>query len=378
MVRPPRNLPKLMSPPDRPQPQPGLLKIAPYVPGRSQAAAGVAAIKLSANESPLGASPAALAALREADAHPEIYPEGTARVLREALGQVHGLDPERIVCGNGSDDLLHLLAQCYLGVGDEAVMSRHGFNIYPIVTMGASAEIVMAPEKNYRADVDAMLGAVTERTRIVFLANPNNPTGTYLPASEVERLHQGLRPDILFVLDSAYAEYVTADDYEAGISLVNAAENAVMVRTFSKIGLAASRIGWMYAPAHVVDVVNRIRGPFNVNRAAQLAGAAAARDTAFTAALRVYNAQWRGWLTRALHGNAVQVVPSQANFVLALFADADTAHAAFEALFEEGLIVREIGVYGIDNGLRISIGPEAAMRRLVEVLKAFGAPGARD
>ncbi len=268
----------------RPTPQPGILKIAPYTPGKSQAAPGVTAIKLSANESPLGASPKALAALAEAGKTPEIYPEGSSRVLREALGEVHGLDPARIVCGNGSDDLLHLLAQCYLGEGTSAVMSRHGFNIYPIVTMGASAEIIMAAETDYRADVDAMLGAVRDDTRMVFLANPNNPTGTYLSTREVERLHAGLRPDILFVLDSAYAEYVTARDYDVGIGLVNGAENVVMVRTFSKMGLAAARIGWMYAPAHVVDVVNRIRGPFNVNRPAQFAGAAAARDTAFTAA----------------------------------------------------------------------------------------------
>lgn len=366
-----------MTPPDRPQPQPGILKIAPYVPGKSQAPPGVVAIKLSANESPLGASPAALAALAEAAKHPEIYPEGSSKLLREALGEVHGLDPARVVCGNGSDDILHLLAQCYLGTGDEAVMSRHGFNVYPIVTMGASADIVMAPECDYRADVDAMLGAVTERTKMVFLANPNNPTGTYLPRADVERLHAGLRPDILFVLDSAYAEYVTADDYEVGIDLVNSAENAVMVRTFSKMGLADARIGWMYAPAHVVDVVNRIRGPFNVNRAAQLAGAAAARDTAFNAKLRDYNAKWREWLAAALNGNAIRVVPSQANFVLVLFEDAETSRAAFQALFSEGLIVREIGVYGIENGLRISIGPEAAMRRLVDILRQFGAPGAQ-
>jgi histidinol-phosphate aminotransferase len=363
--------------PDRPVPQPGILKIAPYVPGRSAAAPGVKAVKLSANESPLGASPAALAALAEAAKTPEIYPEGSSRLLREALGEVHGLDPERIVCGNGSDDILHLLAQCYLGVGDEAVMSRHGFNVYPIITMGASAEIVMVPEADYRADVDAMLAAVTERTKIVWLANPNNPTGTYLPASEVERLHAGLRPDILFVLDSAYAEYVTAADYDVGVSLVDSADNAVMVRTFSKMGLADARIGWMYGPAHVVDVVNRIRGPFNVNRAAQLAGAAAARDTAFTATLRDYNAEWREWLSTSLNGNAIRIVPSQGNFVLALFADAATSKAAFDALMAEGLIVREIGVYGIENGLRISIGPEDAMRRVVEVLKEFDA-GARN
>lgn len=366
------------TPASRPVPQPGLLKIAPYVPGKSAAPAGVTPVKLSANESPLGASPKAIEALLKADAQPEIYPEGTSRILREALGEVHDIDAERIVCGNGSDDLLHLLAQCYLGEGDEAVMARHGFSVYPIVTMGASAEIIMAPETDYRADVDALLGAVTAKTKMLFLANPNNPTGTYLSGEELTRLHAGLRPDILFVLDSAYAEYVTAEDYAVGIELVDRAENVVMVRTFSKMGLAASRIGWMYAPDHVVDVVNRIRGPFNVNRPAQFAGAAAARDTEFTARLRAYNAQWRQWLTRALSGNAIRVVPSEANFVLALFEDAATSRAAFEALFAQGLIVREIGVYGIENGLRISIGPEAAMRRLVDVLKPFGAPGATD
>ena len=362
--------------PDRPQPQPGVLKIAPYVPGKSQAAPGVTAVKLSANESPLGASPRAVDALRAAVERPEIYPEGTSHLLREALGEVHGLDPERIVCGNGSDDLLHLLAQVYLGLGDEAVMSRHGFNVYPIITMGASAEIVMAPETDYRADVDALLDAVTARTKMVFLANPNNPTGTYLPAAEVERLQAGLRPDILLVLDNAYAEYVTAGDFAVGAELVDRSDNVVMVRTFSKMGLAAARIGWMYGPAHVVDAVNRIRGPFNVNLPAQHAGAAAARDTGFTARLCAYNAEWRGWLTRALASNSIQVVPSEANFILALFADAETAAAAFQALFDAGLIVREIGVYGIPNGLRISIGPEAAMRRVAEVLKNFGAPGA--
>ena len=379
MVRRALNQPAAMtSPPDRPQPQPGILRITPYVPGKSAAAAGAIAVKLSANESPLGASPRALEALAAAAQHPDVYPEGTSRLLREALGEVHGLDPDRIVCGNGSDDLLHLLAQIYLGEGDDAVMSRHGFNVYPIITMGASAKIVMAPERDYRADVDALLDAVTERTRIVFLANPNNPTGTYLPAEDVERLHAGLRPDILLVIDSAYAEYVTAGDYSVGIDLVNRADNVVMVRTFSKMGLAAARVGWMYAPAAIVDAVNRIRGPFNVNTMGQQAAAAAARDTAFTTTLRHYNAHWRDWLSRALDGNAIRVVPSEANFILALFEDKATAAAAFQALFDEGLIVREIGVYGIENGLRISIGPEAAMRRLADVLKSFGAPGGRD
>jgi histidinol-phosphate aminotransferase len=369
---------EMTTPPTHPEPQPGILAIAPYQPGKSQAAPGVAPVKLSANESPLGASPAAIAALRAAIERPEIYPEGTSRVLREALAEVHEIDAQRIVCGNGSDDILHLLAQCYLGEGDEAVMSRHGFNVYPIITRGASAEIVMVPERDFRADVDAMLAAVTPRTRVVWLANPNNPTGTYLPGSEVERLHAGLRSDILFVLDSAYAEYVTAGDYDVGIALVERADNAVMVRTFSKMGLAGARVGWMYGPAHVVDTVNRIRGPFNVNVPGQFAAAAATRDTAFTAKLRDYNARWRDWLTAALDGNAIRVIPSQGNFILALFEDAATSRAAFESLMAEGLIVREIGVYGIENGLRISIGPEVAMRKLAEVLKAFGAPGARD
>lgn len=363
---------------DRPIPQPGILGIAPYVPGRAQAAPGVQAIKLSANESPLGASPKAVAAFAEWAGKLEIYPEGSSRGLRQALGEVHGLDPERIVCGNGSDDLLHLLAQVYLGAGDEAVMSQYGFSVYPIVTKGAGAEIVVAPETDYTASVDALLAAVTPKTRMLFLANPNNPTGTCLGAAELDRLHRRLRPDILFVLDSAYAEYVTAGDYTAGGDLVERAENVVMVRTFSKMGLAAARVGWMYGPAHVVDAVNRIRGPFNVNAPGQAAAAAAVRDTAFTAKLCAYNAKWRDWLVGALASNLIRVVPSQANFVLLLFPDAATAGAAFKALFERGLIVREIGVYGIANGLRVSIGPEAAMRQLVEVLRDFGAPGAQE
>ena len=376
MVPAPFRPPASVAMSDRPQPQPGILKIAPYVPGRSDAPAGVTVVKLSANESPLGASPKAREAMRAAMEHPDIYPEGSSRLLREALGEVHGIDPARIVCGFGSDDILHLLAQVYLGEGDEAVMSQYGFNVYPIITRGASAEIVMVPEADYRADVDALLGAVTPRTKILFLANPNNPTGTYLSAAELERLHRGLRPDILFVLDSAYAEYVTADDYTVGIDLVDRADNVVMVRTFSKMGLAAERIGWMYGPPQVVDAVNRIRGPFNVTVAGQVGGAAAARDTAFTSALRAHNARWRDWLTQSLNSNRIRVIPSQGNFVMALFPDVETAKAAFAALRNKGLLVREIHGYGIPNGLRISIGQEVHMRGVVEILKEFGAKGA--
>lgn len=364
--------------PDRPQPQPGILKIAPYVPGRSDVPAGVKLVKLSANESPLGASPKAIEAYRSVADLLHIYPEGSSRLLREALGEVHGIDPGRIVCGFGSDDILHLLAQVYLGEGDEAVMSQYGFNVYPIITRGASAEIVMAPETEYRADVDAILGVVTPRTKAVFLANPNNPTGTYLSGDELRRLHAGLRSDILFVIDSAYAEYVTADDYTVGIDLVDAAENIVMVRTFSKMGIAGERVGWMYGPPHIVDAVHRIRGPFNVTLSAQAVAAAAARDTAFTAQLREHNARWRDWLTRSLASNAIQVPASQGNFILALFADPERTRAAFTALRDKGLLVREMHSYGIANGLRITIGLEAPMRAVVDVLKDFGARGPQD
>jgi histidinol-phosphate aminotransferase len=356
----------------RPTPQPGILEIAPYVPGKA-APKGSSAIKLSANESPLGASPRAAAAFRQVADTLEVYPEGTSRLLREALAEVHGLEAERIVCGNGSDDLLHLLAQVYLGEGNSAVMSQYGFSVYPIVTRGAGAEIIVAPETDFCADVDALLGAVRDDTRMVFLANPNNPTGTYVGRDELLRLHAGLRPDILLVIDSAYAEYVTAEDYTAGIDLVRAAENVVMVRTFSKMGLAAARVGWMYGPNAIVDALNRIRGPFNVNLAGQLAAAEATRDVEFTEKLKAHNAEWRDWLTAQLHGNRLRVVPSQANFILVLFADAEEAERAFETLAKAGYIVRQVaGSYGIANGLRISIGTEAAMRAVAKTLEPFG------
>lgn len=356
----------------RPVPQPGILDIAPYLPGKS-GAPGSNAVKLSANESPLGASPRAMEAFRAAADHLDIYPEGSSRLLRTALGEVHGIDPELIVCGNGSDDLLHLLAQCYLGEGDEAVMSRYGFSVYPIITRATGAAIVMVDEDDYTADVDALLAAVTPKTKVVWLANPNNPTGTYLPDADIRRLHAGLRPDILLVIDNAYAEYVTAGDFTVATALVREAQNVVMVRTFSKMGLAAARIGWMFGPAPIVDAINRIRGPFNVNLPAQLAGAAAARDVEFTARLKAHNAQWRDWITAELNqSNHFRVVPSQANFVMVMFPDADHAALAFQTLLERGLIVREIGAsYGIPDGLRISIGSEQAMRGVVGILKAL-------
>lgn len=358
---------------NRPQPQKGILEIAPYVPGRSTAHGASRVIKLSANESPLGASPKAIEAVKAAAEKLDIYPEGSSRQLRETLGEVHSIDAERIIVGAGSDEVLHLLAQTYIGDGDEAVMSQYGFMVYPIVTRAAGGTPVVAAETDYRADVDALLAAVTDRTRIVFLANPNNPTGTYLDAGELDRLHAGLPSHVLLVIDSAYAEYVTAEDYGVGISLVERAENVVMVRTFSKMGLAAARVGWLYGPGHVIDAVNRIRGPFNVSVPGQVAASAAARDTVFTKTLRDHNAKWRDWLTQKLASNRLRVLPSQGNFILVLFPDTpgQTASDANAALLTQGLVVREMGGYGIDNGLRISIGSQDAMEAVAECLNAF-------
>src|SRR5438132_1314076 len=265
----------------RPQPRPGVLDIDPYVPGKS-AAPGVARVfKLSSNETPLGPSPKALAAYRAVADHLQDYPDGAATALREAIGRAFGLDPNRIVCGAGSDDLLNLIADAYLRDGDEAIHTTHAFLVYPIAIRGSGATPIAAAEKNYTADVDAMLAAVSERTKVVFLANPNNPTGTYVPFDEVKRLHRGLPPHVLLVLDAAYAEYVRRNDYEVGIELVATSENVVMCRTFSKIhGLAALRLGWLYGPAHVVEAINRIRGPFNVNAPAMAAGIAALQGSA--------------------------------------------------------------------------------------------------
>src|SRR2546421_3389006 len=266
---------------ERPQPRPGVLKIQAYVPGKSSAPGVDKVYKLSSNETPLGPSPHAIAAYKAVADHLEDYPDGGATALREAISKAYGLDPARIVCGTGSDELLNLLAHAYLGPGDEAIHTTHGFLVYPIATLGSGATPVVAAEKDYTADVDAILARVSERTKIVFLANPNNPTGTYVPFDEVKRLHQALPKTVLLVIDAAYAEYVRRNDYESGIELVATSENVVMTRTFSKIyGLAALRLGWLYSPAPGTHALNRIRGPFNVNAAAIAAGIAAINDVA--------------------------------------------------------------------------------------------------
>jgi histidinol-phosphate aminotransferase len=358
----------------RPQPRPGVLAIDAYVPGKSSAP-GVAKIyKLSSNETPLGPSPNAIAAYGAVGRHLEDYPDGSASDLREAIGRAFGLDPARIVCGAGSDDLLNLIARAYLADGDEAIHTTHGFLVYPIATLGTGAKPVEAPETDYTADVDAILARVTPKTKVVFLANPNNPTGTYLPFDEVKRLHKGLPPNVLFVLDAAYAEYVRRNDYEAGLELVATSDNVVMTRTFSKIhGLAALRLGWMVGPAHVIDAINRIRGPFNVNSAAIAAGVAAIEDTAHQERSREHNSKWLTWLTEEIGKLGLKVTPSVANFLLIHFPQ-DKGRTAADAnafLMKRGLILRQVGAYKLPNALRMSVGTEEANRLVVQALAEF-------
>jgi histidinol-phosphate aminotransferase len=343
------------------------------VPGKS-GAKGAKIHKLSSNESPLGASAKAVEAYKAAADKLELYPDGGATALRQAIANRYGLQADNIVCGAGSDELLQMLAHAYLGPGDEAVYCEYGFLVYPIAIRSNGATPVIAPEKDYLADVDAILARVTERTRMVFLANPNNPTGRYLPFSEVKRLHAGLPPTVMLVLDAAYAEYVRRNDYEAGIELVATAENVVMTRTFSKIhGLAALRIGWAYCPAHVADVLNRVRGPFNMNAPAIAAGAAAIADQEFVERAISHNETWLPWLIRELEALGLDVTPSVGNFVLVHFAaDAKhNAHAADAYLQENGFVVRRMDAYGLTGALRITVGTEEANRGLVSCLKAF-------
>ncbi len=358
----------------RPAPRPGVLDIEAYVPGKS-AAPGVARVfKLSSNETPLGPSPKAVEAYRAGADKLSAYPDGSSTQLREAIGRVYGLDPKRIVCGAGSDELLNLLAHAYVGPGDEGIFTEHGFLVYRIAILGAGGTPVVVPEVKLTADVDVILAAVTERTRIVFIANPNNPTGTYLPFDEIKRLQAGLPGHVLLVLDAAYAEYVSRNDYAAGIELAATCDNVVMTRTFSKIhGLASLRIGWLYGPAHVADALNRIRGPFNLTGSAIAAGAAAIEDTAFLDAAARFNEQWLGWLTSEIQRLGFEVTPSVANFVLVHFPTEPgrTAQDADAFLTARGLILRRLENYGLPHALRLSVGSEEANRAVVAALADF-------
>jgi histidinol-phosphate aminotransferase len=357
-----------------PLPRPGILDIEAYVPGESSVPGGSKPIKLSSNETPLGPSPKAVEAFRAAAGALERYPDGQSTALRNAIAKRYGLDAGRIVCGAGSDELLSLLAHAYLGPGDEGLFTEHGFLVYRIAILANGAAPVVAKETKLTADVDAILAKVSARTRIVFLANPNNPTGTYIPIGEVRRLREKLPSSVLLVLDAAYAEYVRRNDYEAGIELVATTSNTVMTRTFSKIyGLAGLRIGWAYCPPAVADVLNRIRGPFNLSSASIAAGAAAMEDVLHVERAAAHNETWLAWLSREIGRLGLEVTPSVANFLLIHFPGdrAKGAAACDQFLKERAIILRRVASYGLPDCLRLTVGTEDENRKVVAALAAF-------
>ncbi len=355
-------------------PRPGILDIAPYVGGESKIAGIDRVIKLSSNEGALGPSPRAVEAYRAVASQMHRYPDGHATQLRQALGKQLGLDPAKIVCGTGSDELLQLLVKAYAGPGDEVLYSRHGFIIYPISAKSVGATPVEAEDVDLTTSVDHLLAAVTAKTRIVFVTNPNNPTGTYIAHSEMQRLRAGLPDDVLLVIDSAYAEFVGRNDYDAGAGMVEEHDNVVMTRTFSKIfGMGGMRLGWAYCPPAVADVLNRIRGPFNVSSAALAAGQAAVEDTEFLALARRHNDYWLGWLTGELTRLGLEVVPSVANFVLVRFPQDKGRDAASADAFlrSRGIIVRGMKSYELPDCLRITIGQAEEMTAVIAALSEF-------
>jgi len=356
-----------------PTPRPGILDIAAYQGGEGRIPGMAKPIRLASNESALGPSPAAIAAYKAVAEEMFRYPDGHATAMRQALARHHGLSADRIVCGAGSDDLIHLLASAYCGPGDEVLYGRHGFAIYPIAAQTAGATPVAVPEKNLTFDVDATLARVTKKTKLVFIANPNNPTGTFIPRDELARLHAGLPKSVLLVVDSAYAEYVVRNDYDPGLELAGAAANVVMTRTFSKIyALGGLRLGWCTAGPAVIDVLNRVRNPFNVSAAAIAAGIAALEDVAAVDKARAHNDVWRPWLARELASLGLEVVPGVANFVLARFPKhPKDAAAAWDFLRQRGILVRKVGVYHLPEYLRVTIGTEAEMRAVVAAVAAF-------
>ncbi len=358
-----------------------IMDLAAYVPGKATADGVKNPVKMSANESALGPSPKAVEAIKASATGVMRYPDPASHDLIAAIAKVHGLRAERILCGTGSDELLTLLIHSYAGVGDEVIFSELGFSVYPIQAQAAGATLVPVPNKDWAANVDGMLAAVTDKTKLVIVDNPNNPTGAYLPWSEVERLQAGLPDHVLLVLDAAYAECVTAGDYEAGEELVDKFENVVMTRTFSKLyALAGLRVGWMYAPDHVVDVINRWRMPFNVSNPAHDAALAAVKDQAYLDEVVSFTAEWRDWLTAELTAIGLDVVKSQTNFVLVGFPEESpfTAEECNAYLMKHGYIVRKFGV--LPNHLRISVGTETQNRGLISLIRGFmnGSPDELD
>ncbi len=352
------------------RPQPGIMEIELYQGGSSKIAGRDDVIKLSSNENPFGPGDLARQAYARAGHDLHRYPSTDHARLRAAIARHFSLDASRIICGAGSDEIITFLCQAYAGSGDEVLYSAHGFLMYRISALAAGATPVTAPERDRCTDVDALLAAVTPRTRLLFIANPNNPTGTMVPLAEIERLARNLPPQVLLVLDGAYAEYV--DGYDGGAALVDGCENVVMTRTFSKLfGLGGLRVGWGYGPQHVIDVLNRLRGPFNLSNVQQDVAEAALGDKTHLARSLSENARLRDWLVEKIADMGLAADRSHANFVLARFPDAALASACNDALLAEGLIVRQVGSYGLPDCLRITVGDESACRRVVHAMASF-------
>ena len=364
----------------KPVAKPWIDEIHAYKPGKSAAADGRALIKLSANENPLGTSPAAMAELAARREQAALYADPACHELRAALGELHGLDPEQIVCGTGSGELLHCAVQAFAGQGDEVLFSRYSFSLYPLIVHKVGATPLLTDDADYAANVDAMLAAVTPATKVVLFDNPNNPTATYIAPDEVRRLHAGLRSDILFVLDEAYAEYLPEDHQSFGFDMAREHENVLVTRTFSKAyGLAAERIGWAYGAPHLVDYLNRLRGAFNVSASGQKAALAAVADQDFVRRSAESNRTARAAFERqieALGNRGLRCLPSEANFVLVEFAGELTAEVAMEALSRGGYAVRHLPGQGLPNHLRITIGTPEDMDIVAATLAKAAGEGA--
>jgi histidinol-phosphate aminotransferase len=359
---------------DAPAPKPGILDIAPYVGGKSRIEGVAEPMKLSSNENMLGAGSRAREAYEAAVRNIHVYPDGRASKLRDAVAEHHGLEPERLIFGNGSDEVFALLNQCYLTPGDNIVSGQYGFLAYRISALANQASVKLAPEPDFKATPEALLEQVDERTRIVYVSSPSNPTGSYNTGEEIRRLHEGLRPDVILVVDEAYAEYVTEPDWETSFPLARDSQNIVVTRTFSKIhGLGGLRIGFGYAPLKVAEAVDRIRLPFNVSVPGIEAAVAALGDEAHQQASRELIHTWRPRMTQAIRGFGFEVLPSAGNFVLVRFKDIEQAQRANDYLNSKGVIVRPVGGYGLPEALRITIGTEDQNRAVLDALSEFAA-----
>ncbi|MBS1300878.1 histidinol-phosphate transaminase [Loktanella sp. SALINAS62] len=353
-------------------PRPTIMEISLYTGGASSAAGKSNVVKLSSNENPFGPPDGSKEAVVRAVHEMHRYPPTDHAALRQAIADVHGLDAERIICGVGSDEIIHFLCQSYAGDGGEVIHTEHGFAMYRISALANGGTPVQVTERERVTDVDAILAACNDRTRLVFIANPNNPTGTMIGQAEIVRLADGIPPQAILVLDGAYAEYV--EGFDAGAAMVEARENVVMTRTFSKIyGLGGLRVGWGYAPRAIIDVLNRVRGPFNLSTPALAAAEAAVRDTDFVARCRAENARCRDWMANALAELGVPSDTSTANFVLARFTSPEEANACDEHLVSEGILVRRVAGYNLPHCLRITVGDESACRRTVHAIAQFKA-----